>query len=136
MAIRYPRLWIGTRSDSLTMRFDRRGPAWHAAKLAFFGLHLAILLLALVGAWRLRRDPIARLIAVPIVYLGAVLIPFHNTEPRYSLPAMIPLLFFAGHAFSAFSTAKFRTNASDLEAAVALRSEIRPEPAAIASTVT
>jgi len=135
-AIRYPRLWIGTRSDSLTMRFDRRGPAWHAAKLAFFGLNLAILLLALVGAWRLRRDPIARLIAVPIVYLGAVLIPFHNTEPRYSLPAMIPLLFFAGHAFTAFSIAKFRTSASDLEAAETLPSEIRQEPAAIASTVT
>jgi len=97
-AIRYPRLWIGTRTDSLQLRFQRGAVGWYVLKLAFFALNLAIMMLALLGAWRLRREPTARLVAVPIIYLGVILIPFHNTEPRYSLPAMIPLLFFAGHA--------------------------------------
>jgi hypothetical protein len=98
-ALRYPRLWVGTRADSLPLRFERGSFGWYTTKLAFFGLNLAVLALALVGAWRLRRDPVARLIGVPIAYLGVILIPFHNTEPRYSLPAIIPLLFLAGGAF-------------------------------------
>jgi len=96
--VRYPRLWVGTRVDSLQLRFQRGGIAWYSLKLAFFALNLAILVIALIGAWRLRREPTARLIAVPIVYLGCILIPFHNSETRYSLPAMVPLLFFAGQA--------------------------------------
>jgi hypothetical protein len=100
-ALRYPRLWIGTRTDSLQLRFERGSVAWYAIKLAFFVLNLAILALALIGAWRLRREPIARLMAVPVAYLGLVLIPFHNVETRYSLPALIPLLFFAGQTLLA-----------------------------------
>lgn len=102
-AVRYPRLWVGTRTDAMPMRIERHGAAWFAFKVAFFTLNLAILVLALIGMWRLRHDPRARILAVPAVYLGTVLIPFHNTEPRYVLPAMIPLLWFAGHAIKAIA---------------------------------
>lgn len=104
--VRYPRLWIGTRTDNLPMRLT--GIAWFAAKLAFFLLNVAVVALALAGAWTLRNDPKARLLAVPAIYLGIVLIPFHNTETRYSLPAMIPLLWFAGHAIRPWPVAARR----------------------------
>jgi hypothetical protein len=75
------------------MRFE--GVPRLAAKSAFFGLNLAILVLALVGLWQLRCDERARLIAAPILYLAVVLVPFH-AEIRYTLPALVPLIWFAG----------------------------------------
>ena len=38
-AVRYPRLWIGTRTDALQMRIDRHAIAWFALKAFFFTLN-------------------------------------------------------------------------------------------------
>ena len=127
-AVRYPRLWIGTRTDALQMRIDRHAIAWFALKAFFFTLNLAILFLALIGMWRLSNDPRSQVLAVPVIYLGIILIPFHNVEPRYTLPAMIPLLWFAGHAATAFTTAKLNVSASDNDPPLRFSSATTNEP--------
>jgi hypothetical protein len=82
---RYPRLWIGTRSDQIAWRFG--GPAWVALKVALFGLNLLLLLL---GFWGLRAS---KEFAIPVVYTALIYIPFHNTETRYSLAALTFLIY-------------------------------------------
>jgi hypothetical protein len=81
-ALRYPRLWIGTRSDNIAFRF--RGPLWVAFKVAFWGLNLLIIGL---GLWGLPRT-----LAPPVLYAALIYIPFHNVETRYSLFAFPFLL--------------------------------------------
>jgi len=133
-AVRYPRLWLGTRTDAVPLRLDRQSLGWMVAKLGFLILNLLILTAGLVGLWRSRHNPVARLIAVPIVYIGAILIPFHNTETRYSALALMPLLFFGAHALTAFRTAKLKTSASDSAPPDRFSTTILNEPAATPST--
>lgn len=85
---RYPRLWIGTRTDSMTMRFAHGSVPWYVLKCFFFALNLATLALGLTGLARRRG-----LFAIPVAYIALIYIPFHNCEPRYSLTAL-PFLYF------------------------------------------
>src|SRR5436189_9154 len=82
--LRYPRLWIGTRTDAVSLRLDRKSIGWTILKVGFFALNLLILTVGLGGLWRSRHDRAMHVLAVPILYVGIVLIPFHNTETRYS----------------------------------------------------
>lgn len=79
-ALRYPYLWLGTRSDLSTLKVE--GLAWYALKSVLWGLNLVILVLGIAGLGR------NRLFAIPIAYVALIYIPFHNTETRYSLVAM------------------------------------------------
>lgn len=79
--VRYPRLWIGTRSDQIKWRIG--GTGWVVFKCLFFGMNLALLILGIVGLLRERG-----LFAIPVAYVAVVYIPFHNTETRYSLAAL------------------------------------------------
>ena len=89
-AERYPRLWIGTRSDSMTMRLASGSAAWYAIKSFFFALNLGTLALGVAG---LARRP--GLFAIPVLYIALIYIPFHDCEPRYSLAALPFLYFYA-----------------------------------------
>ena len=93
---RYPWLWIGTRTELTNLTLSRATPGWYAFKGAMWLLNLAVLVLGLLGAALAiyRRDRIA-VLAIPVAYLGLIYIPFHNTELRYSLPA-IPFLLALG----------------------------------------
>jgi len=84
---RYPRLWIGTRSDEISLRFARGGAAWYILKLLFFALDLAIIAF---GLWGFRLN----LFAVPVLYAAAIYIPFHGSETRYTLFALPFLMLF------------------------------------------
>jgi hypothetical protein len=92
---RYPRLWLGTRSDQIAWRIAP-GSLWYAAKASLWALNLMILLLGAAGmllCWRLHP-----LFIAPILYVAIIYIPFHNTEPRYSLGALPFLMIFAAQA--------------------------------------
>lgn len=93
--VRYPRLWIGTRSDQIAWRIHS-GPLWFGAKA---GLWLLNVLLLTVGAAGMllcgRRYP---LLLAPIFYVALVYVPFHNSETRYSLGALPFLMIFAAEA--------------------------------------
>jgi hypothetical protein len=109
-AIRYPRLWIGTRTDQIEMRLRRGSLAWTVTKSSFFALNLATLIAGFLGmilAVRKGRDWAFG--AVPILYIGVTYIPFHITVTRYSLPALPFLLLFAAYAAAAFKRAKLGT---------------------------
>jgi hypothetical protein len=97
-AIRYPRLWIGTRSDQVQFRLERHSPLWIAIKSALYGLNLILLAAGLAGAWAARRTKLI-LFLIPPLYIGLVYVPFHNVEPRYSL-APIPFLCLFASVFS------------------------------------
>lgn len=86
-AQRYPRLWLGTRTDQADLRLDAGSRSWTLFKSAMGGLNLLVLI-AGVGGLVVTRQP---LFAIPILYTALVYVPFHNTETRYSLPA-IPFL--------------------------------------------
>lgn len=88
-AVRYPRMWIGTRTDAAPMRLPRHSPAWWTVKLGFLALNLVTLGFGFYG---MARRP--ELLAIPIVYIALVYLPFHNCETRYSLAAL-PFLYFA-----------------------------------------
>jgi hypothetical protein len=85
-AARYWRLWIGTRSDQIAFRVH--GIGWTLAKSALWGLNLLTLLF---GLWGLR----AAKWAIPVLYVAAIYLPFHNVETRYSLLA-VPFLLYLG----------------------------------------
>ena len=90
-ASRYWRLWSGTRSDA-KFRAAVGSLPWYVAKAVLLALNLLTLALGLVGMALNWRRP---LMALPVVYIALVHIPFHNVEARYSLPAVPFLYFFA-----------------------------------------
>lgn len=97
--VRYPRLWLGTRTEQIALRADRGTLIWKAEKGAFLALNLTMLVAGLVGMiLALRSDRRWLFAAAPIAYVALIYIPFHNTEPRYSLPAIPFLLAFVAYA--------------------------------------
>jgi hypothetical protein len=106
-AERYPWQWIGTRSELTNLTLPAHSPAWYACKGALWLLNSVILALGLAGAAMAfyRRDPIA-VLAAPIVYLGLIYVPFHNTELRYSLPAVPFLIGLACYLLAALNHRK------------------------------
>jgi hypothetical protein len=100
-AERYPRLWLGTRSDLSTFRAPRSGPVWLIEKSIFYGLNLAFLLL---GLWGLTRPE--WLFVPPVFYAAAIYIPLH-AESRYTLFAL-PFLIHLGVKRSALLFARNR----------------------------
>jgi hypothetical protein len=88
--VRYPYLWIGTRTAFSTLREHSAG--WWAYKLPFGLLNLGILMFGLAGGLEaLRRGAREATLLVPIAYVAVVYLPFHNTETRYTIIA-IPFL--------------------------------------------
>jgi 4-amino-4-deoxy-L-arabinose transferase-like glycosyltransferase len=87
--MRHHRLWLGTRSEHVTLRAEAGSLPWKLIKGALYGLNALLLLLTLVGAAiAARRKPSLLFFFVPIAYTAAIYFPFHNTEPRYSLFAL------------------------------------------------
>jgi hypothetical protein len=79
---RYPRLWLGTRSDLSTFRAPRFGRLWTLEKGFFYALNLAFLML---GLWGLTRPD--WLFVPPVFYAALIYIPLH-AESRYTLFAL------------------------------------------------
>lgn len=93
--VRYPRLWLGTRSDQIAWRISS-GPLWLGAKAGLWALNALLLALGALGIllhWR--RYP---LLITPIAYVALVYLPFHNSETRYSLGALPFIAVFAALA--------------------------------------
>ncbi len=92
--IRYPQMWIGTRTEQWYLRIE--GPSWVAFKSIMLLLNALVLVLGLWGAWvALRLRTSFSLLVVPVAYHALIYIPFHNVEDRYTLPA-IPFLLILG----------------------------------------
>lgn len=117
--VRYPRLWLGTRTDLNTLTLARGSMSWTMFKSVMFGLNALVLLFALVGLLLAARSHRKLLFfSVPVFYTAAIYVPFHNVEPRYSLVTIPFLLIFSALAFQRFRrldvvsrrfTAAFRT---------------------------
>lgn len=87
---RYPRLWLGTRTDLFELRLARHSPAWYAFKGLAFGWNALLVGLGAVGCLLVLRSRGA-LLAAPILLTALEYFPLHNTETRYSQP-VLPLL--------------------------------------------
>lgn len=87
-ATRYWRMWLGTRTDQAQLRLAPGTLPWAAFKAGMWGLNLIFLAAGLIGLAVSRRW----IYAIPLLYIAAIYVPFHNTEPRYSLPALAILL--------------------------------------------
>lgn len=98
-AVRYPRLWIGTRTDQIEWRLERGSTPWTIFKTGFFGLNLLLLALGGIGAFLADRRYF--LFLAPVAYTALIYVPFHNAETRYSLPALPFLILFAASAVAA-----------------------------------
>jgi hypothetical protein len=90
-AVRYPKLWIGTRSEHIALRAGQGSFSWRIIKASLFGLNLALIAF---GLWGLLRPSL--LLAVPAAYAALSYIPFH-AEARYTLFAY-PFLIALGSA--------------------------------------
>lgn len=91
-AKRYWRLWLGTRTDQVQLKLVVGSPSWTAFKSAMWGLNVLLLVAGVAGLVVSRRW----IFAIPVLYVVCVYVPFHNTETRYSLPAMALLLALIG----------------------------------------
>ena len=88
---RYPYLWIGTRTASVSL--EPHAPGWLAYKGSMWILNMSVLLLGCAGAFlALRRRDRERSLLLPIAYVAIIYVPFHNTETRYSVIALPFLL--------------------------------------------
>lgn len=98
-ALRWPRLWIGTRYDIFALDdglLPRDSLPWKVVKSSLWGLNFGLLLLGVSGvviALR-RRSPIAWA-SLPIAFTGAAYFPLNSFENRYSQPVLALVVLFA-----------------------------------------
>lgn len=86
---RYPRLWMGTRTDQIEFRAARGSTFWTALKSGLWVLNSLMLFAGFVGFLLAASRRSSQLVfALPIASLAALYLPFHNVETRYSLPAL------------------------------------------------
>jgi hypothetical protein len=95
---RIPKMWVGTRTDLMKMRFDTGSSYWYLSKLSFFVMNIiiSILFFTLLFVGILRRDRAAFLSLIFIIYLIGIYMPFYNIETRYSQPILGIMLFYLG----------------------------------------
>ena len=93
---RVPKMWIGTRTDLFKMRFDTGSLSWYLSKSLFFGVNLIVILLfiAVVTLGIIKKDRVAYLCLVFILYLLLIYMPFYNIETRYSQPVFAVILLY------------------------------------------
>ncbi len=89
--VRWPRLWLGTRSDLMAWRpgiLPHGSKRWLLFKAFFYALNAVVLLLALAGLVRAirRRDVFFLWLALPVLWTGLFYLPLHSSEARYSQP--------------------------------------------------
>jgi 4-amino-4-deoxy-L-arabinose transferase-like glycosyltransferase len=103
--VRYPRLWLGTRTDLNTLTLTRGSMNWTAFKSVMFGLDTLMLLFAAAGfAIAAKRQRRLLFFAIPVLYTAAIYVPFHNVEPRFSLVTIPFLLIFSALGFQNLAT--------------------------------
>lgn len=112
---RAPQLWVGTRSDLVTLSYDRYSIKWYLIKYVLFGLNLFILISAAIGIFMAvkKRDELV-IIAIPLIYTILIYLPFHSTETRYSQP-MYPIIFIFMVYFFIEVFARFRNRAVSVQ---------------------
>jgi hypothetical protein len=106
--VRYPILWLGTRSGLNTSILARNTIPWYLIKAIFYFINGLIVILAVLGffvASRSKRLPF--LISIPVIYNAIIYIPFHNVEARYTLPVM-PILIIYACFFVLYTFEKFK----------------------------
>lgn len=77
-------MWLGTRTELHQLRPARHTLPWKATKAAFWLLNLVTLIAGITALAITRRW----VLIAPIAYIAAIYLPFHSTEPRYSLFAL------------------------------------------------
>jgi 4-amino-4-deoxy-L-arabinose transferase-like glycosyltransferase len=96
---RVQRPWLGTRSDLFYFwpeLLQRGKPFWYLMKASYFALNFAIVGLGLAGmAIKLRSDLRSLWLALPVLMNGAVYLPVHSTETRYTQPVYLLVILFA-----------------------------------------
>ena len=89
---RYPRLWLGTRSDLITLHLKKGSMIWYSIKSLLYLFSTILIAFGLLGIYMsLRIKRIFIFILLPIVYTALIYLPFYNAETRYSQPVM-PIL--------------------------------------------
>lgn len=113
---RTPLMWLGTRTEIFQFRpaaLRARGSlVWLAHKALYWTVNTLVIILGFTGIFlALRRGGAAKRLAglaiAPILLLGVVHFPVHNTESRYSHP-VLPILLVAGGSLAGVLTLKLR----------------------------
>jgi len=106
--VRYPILWLGTRSGLNTSYLARGSTQWYLMKAAFYFINGLIVILAILGIFIASRSKkLPSLLCAPVIYSAFIYIPFHNVEARYTLPVM-PILIVYCCFFTLYATEKFK----------------------------
>ena len=100
---RYPGLWLGSRVDWVRLRIDWDSLLWGILNAGLKCLNALTLLAGLAGmVLAIRRRSELAYLSIPVIYTALIHIPFHNAEPRYSLPALAFLYVFAAYLLNNF----------------------------------
>jgi hypothetical protein len=94
--VRYPILWLGTRSGLNTSYLPRNSVPWYLMKSIFYLINGLIIIFAFFGFFStLRTKKLPFLLCTPVIYNSLIYIPFHNVEARYTLPVMPILIIYS-----------------------------------------
>ena len=95
---RVPKMWIGTRTDLFTMRFQTGSIFWYASKVSYFGINfiMVALMVILLTIGVMKRDAESYLFATFVLYLLLIYMPFYNIETRYSQPVLGSMILYLG----------------------------------------
>jgi 4-amino-4-deoxy-L-arabinose transferase-like glycosyltransferase len=130
--LRAPRMWFGTRLDTCRFRpafLAPWRPAWVLVKSASFCLNGTLVLLGAAGLFTtVRRSPVLRWLALPILYNFFVFLPIHSTEPRYSQPVYSILLVFAAVVLLSIWDATTQYRAKRRRVSTSSNDHLRPAP--------
>ena len=112
--VRYPILWLGTRSGLNNSYLVRDSVPWNLMKAIFYFINGVVVVFAVAGIFiALRTKKLPRLLIVPVVYNAFIYIPLHNVEARYSLPVMpILIVYFIFFLLSAVDKFKLTRDAN------------------------
>jgi len=106
--VRYPILWLGTRSGLNTSYLPRNSVPWYLLKAIFYLINGLIVIFAIFGFFNtLRTKKLPFLLCIPVIYNALIYIPFHNVEARYTLPVM-PILIIYFCFFVLYTKERFK----------------------------
>jgi hypothetical protein len=82
-------MWVGTRSDLVTLRLERGGLPWTLFKSVLWGLNALVLFFGILGLllFGLRTSSLLVFSGL-VMYVYFIYLPFLNIETRYSMPAL------------------------------------------------
>jgi len=94
--VRYPFLWIGSRTDLVFWKIKNTSYLWYILKLIFYIFSSLVVFFGFLGIiLNIIRFDDKKYLLVPIFYHAILYVPFYNIESRYTQPIFVLMIFYS-----------------------------------------